>query len=459
MAGIGFQLKRLLRHGDLTGVLQAYGVAAIVSSGPWMMSIGSLAILSFALRPLIGINESALFFALVTYCYALSLIVSGPLQLAVTRLSADLDYMKKRHAVAAGFVRVLALWLPLMAVVGVLFFVLLLGLKSLTGLAAALLFTILSGTWLVASYLGAIRDYSMVLWCFAVGYTVGSIAAWFLTVVLGTAGALLGFAFGQGILLLSLWAVLQREIGLNFSEPPAVWKGISRYGVLMSTGFFYNLGIWADKILHWGWGPARMQLAERVYAAPLFDQVVYLSYLTILPGMAIFLLKVETDFAFQYERFFSGITAHAPFSELHSAKQGMIAALTEGFGLMAKVQGIVSLLLLIFAADVLPIFGLGALQTGIFRVVVIGSFLLVLFLALLTVLFYLDCQWDALSCSLLFCLGNFIITYLDLTVGEQRFGVGFTLSLVFAVGLGIYRVWQRIENLEYTTFTSQPISV
>ena len=39
MAGIGFELRKLLRKRTYTGMLQAYAYAGIISSGPWVLSI------------------------------------------------------------------------------------------------------------------------------------------------------------------------------------------------------------------------------------------------------------------------------------------------------------------------------------------------------------------------------------------------------------------------------------
>ena len=39
MAGIGFELRKLLRKQTYAGLLQAYAFAGIISSGPWVLSI------------------------------------------------------------------------------------------------------------------------------------------------------------------------------------------------------------------------------------------------------------------------------------------------------------------------------------------------------------------------------------------------------------------------------------
>ena len=39
MAGIGFELRKLLKRDSLLELMQAYAYAGIISSGPWVLSI------------------------------------------------------------------------------------------------------------------------------------------------------------------------------------------------------------------------------------------------------------------------------------------------------------------------------------------------------------------------------------------------------------------------------------
>ena len=39
MAGIGFELRKLLQRDSYAGLLKAYAYAGVISSGPWVLSI------------------------------------------------------------------------------------------------------------------------------------------------------------------------------------------------------------------------------------------------------------------------------------------------------------------------------------------------------------------------------------------------------------------------------------
>ena len=88
-------MRELMKTDTLSGLLQAYGFAGIIGSGPWVLSI--IGVL------LIGIMNTKNFFTpafvgqfqiSVTYLMAASLILTGPLQLMLTRFIADKLYEK-----------------------------------------------------------------------------------------------------------------------------------------------------------------------------------------------------------------------------------------------------------------------------------------------------------------------------------------------------------------------------
>ncbi|HIG30106.1 MAG TPA: hypothetical protein EYQ50_20850 [Verrucomicrobiales bacterium] len=77
-----------------------------------------------------------------------------------------------------------------------------------------------------------------------------------------------------------------------------------------------NLGIWSDKFIYWWFSPISEQVFGVFYAAPMYDSAVYLSFLSIVPGMSVFLIKLETDYSQAYERFFQNVLNKNPYLPL-----------------------------------------------------------------------------------------------------------------------------------------------
>ena len=92
MAGIGFELRRLLDRQSLWGLVRAYTYAGVISSGPWVLSIlGVMGIGLLSVGPLPAM-EVRQFLVTITYLMAASLIWTGGLQLMFARFIADCIY-------------------------------------------------------------------------------------------------------------------------------------------------------------------------------------------------------------------------------------------------------------------------------------------------------------------------------------------------------------------------------
>lgn len=80
MAGIGFELRKLMVDQTFRGVLKAYGFAGIISSGPWVLSIMGIMLIGFldVFNASHAAKAVAQFQISVTYLMAISLILTGP---------------------------------------------------------------------------------------------------------------------------------------------------------------------------------------------------------------------------------------------------------------------------------------------------------------------------------------------------------------------------------------------
>ena len=122
MAGIGFELGKILAKPGYVNLVRAYGYAALIGSGPWVFSILSLAMLGTLLRGMTSREELDLFFLAVTYIYGFSLIITGPAQMILTRYAADRHFSNERHRIFPAIVTLLAFSSFLSSLVGLLVF-------------------------------------------------------------------------------------------------------------------------------------------------------------------------------------------------------------------------------------------------------------------------------------------------------------------------------------------------
>ena len=83
--------------------------------------------------------------------------------------------------------------------------------------------------------------------------------------------------------------------------------GRQSYLSLALTGFFYNLGVWVDKFVFWANPLVSDPVIGPLRASIIYDIPIFLAYLSIVPGMAVFLVRVETDFAESYDAFYHAV--------------------------------------------------------------------------------------------------------------------------------------------------------
>lgn len=455
MAGIGFQLRRLSKSSHFTGQIGAYASAAIISAGPWMISILSLMLLTWLLHKVLPREEDhiRLFSASVTHVYAFALVLTGPLQILLTRYTADQYSLKTPEKIFPSFRGGLIVAAVMASIVGGVFFIgLVPDVPWHFQVSAAALLVYVSCIFVASVYLSVLREYGRIVFAFFVGYGSGVAAAWYLAQHYGITGAMVGLLAGHLVLFVLLAAHVRYEIGKGSGSMFAFLGAAKKLPDLLLCGLFYNLGIWIDKFLFWWMSHSSVQVSGRLYAAPDYDLAIYLSLLSIVPGMAVFILQVETSFAERFQAYFDKVNHGASLSDIVVARGQIIESLQQGFRRLLKVQGLTTALLVIGASAIGSIFHVSFVQTGIFRITLFGGFLLMAFLAMQTVLFYFNDRRGALLCSFVFLLANGFLSALTVWQNEAWYGFGFVVASGVGLLLAATRVNTRLRELEYHTF-------
>ncbi len=458
MAGIGFRLQKLLERRTYFGMLQAYLYAAVISSGPLVLSIASLSALGFAVA--IFHNPAiALFFSSVTFIYSTSMILTGSVQLVLVRCAADAEFSGNRELLWPLLSRFMAVVVPAQVVFAGCFFYFGTDTSGIFKISCVFLSAQVGMMWLLSGLLTAMKCYNRVVVSFAAGYGASCLLGWLAFHFLGTDWLMAGFALGHFFLILLLLGCIRRETpdAKAGATSRTFASAMSAYRMMALCGLAYNIGIWADKFLFWWFGEGRIQISGLLYAMPLHDQAVYLGFLSIIPGMAIFLMKFETEFSAHYALFFQDVMGKATLEKLEERRLGMVVSVRREFFQLVKYQGAFTLVLLVLADRIMPPLGLGALQTGVFQIVLLGSFLLVLFLTFLTVLFYLDERRSALLSCTVFAGTNILVTGASIYFGEQWYGVGYVAATMAGLATSSHLAEKHLHDLLFVTFSAQPM--
>ena len=174
MAGIGFELRHMLRKNTLLSLVQAYAYASVIGSGPWVFSIvGILLIGIFSASMVVPSFLVTQFQTSVTYLVASSLILTGLVQLAFTRFISDRLFEKQQDLVLPNLHGLLLVVLLVAGVLGSLaLFVVLPGQGLLYRLLMLAGFTLMCGVWVLTILLSGMKRYKVIVALFGLSYVL-----------------------------------------------------------------------------------------------------------------------------------------------------------------------------------------------------------------------------------------------------------------------------------------------
>ncbi|MFC6980644.1 exopolysaccharide Pel transporter PelG [Microbulbifer taiwanensis] len=211
MAGIGFEIRKILEKDTFLSVLQAYGFAGLISSGPWVLSILAVMVIGVISLGLVVPSAAIVqFLVSVTYLMASSLTLTGVLQLLFTRFVADRLYEQKQSIILPNIIGALLVVSVSATIIAVPILSLFTGQSTLYVLLMHANFLVLCNLWIVLIFLSSMKAYTQILLLFSVGYTIAVIGALSLA-GFGLEGLLGGVLLGHGFLLFSFLFLIVRE--------------------------------------------------------------------------------------------------------------------------------------------------------------------------------------------------------------------------------------------------------
>lgn len=452
MAGIGFELRHHLRKETYAGFLRAYAVAAIVGSGPWVISISSMLLIGFLAQTLRrGPELVTPFLASVTYLMAASLTLSGFLQLVFVRFIADCLFEERAEAVAPNTLGALVVTTIASGVVGTAVTAIAFDGNVAVRVLLTVTFVTLCDVWILSVLLSGVKAYRNVVGVFLLGYGLTVVVALALA-GLGLAGYLAGFFAGNAFVLFAMLVLVLRSYP---SERFIAFEFLDRRKIfpqLALTGGLLNGAVWIDKLVFWMNPVTSEPLLGPIRYSVVYDVPIFVAYLSVIPGMAVFFVRIETDFAEAYERFYDAVRKGDTLDGLDDLRGQLVLAARSGIYDIFRVQGLTAVLLLFTGERVLALFHIPAFYTYLFKIDVVGVGFQVVLLAALTVLFYLDCRKLACAISGLFAGLNLVLSILTQHLGPRFYGFGFLVAAAFTSLVALSALSRKLERLDYETF-------
>ncbi|MBI3552672.1 MAG: exopolysaccharide Pel transporter PelG [Elusimicrobia bacterium] len=455
MAGIGFRLQKLLAEDSYSGSVKAYSLSALISAGPFLLTILAVSLIRLWSMESLTADQQATFQALVTRCFALSLLSVGPSYLVVTRFAADEYYRAHVTSFTAVFFSTVSLHAlvfgPLLLIHFSSF-----ALSASLRLSAVLLCLVTGGTWLALIFLSAAKDYARMGLSFLVGGAGSFAFGLALGGRLGLPGYFGGFMLGQALVFAMLSYALVREFG--YREPRDMhWLSyFKRQPLLAATGFLYNLGIWADKFLFWRSGQGEAVEAGLRHC-PMYDIPIFFAYLTSIPALTFFLVHMETDFFFKYRAYYQGIQNQEGLSALERRRRDIVKSLEASLARLLLVQGLVSAACMLAVPFITSAMRMDPVQMSLLRIGMFAAFLQTGLLIMVNILLYFDLQGEAAVSALVFCALNIVLTRASLSGNSIDPGYGYLLACLGGLAVAFYFLNERLARLHFLTFMRQPL--
>jgi len=454
MDRIGVVLKKKLKPNSLLSIFKVYGYAALLSSGAWMISIIALI--------LIGILTSSAgkdvtkYQIVVTYAIAMasSLIVTGLLQLPLTRYIADLIFEKKENEVLPTYFGAIFISLLLGLIFSTPFFMWVFkGFSPYFIVGVIATFLTLSSVWIATIIASGLKYYNEIVLTYFISYLIITILSFFFGNSL--TALVYVFFFGNLVLFTMLTILIIKTYNSDIFLKLNFFLDKNFYWSLAIAGLFYNLGSWIDKFIFWYHPLTGQEVLGKLHSSIVYDLPVFLAYLSILPGMAIFFFRLETEFAEDYILFYNAVREGASLRVIKIYKIEMIKSIRHSLLEMMILQSIIDIIIFVTAPGLFSFLHIPQLYLGLLLILIVGAMLQLVFMSILAIMHYLDRKKEAMILSILFFVLNASFTLISIYLGPSFFGYGYTLSLLIVFSISVFMLRSIMRDLDYETFMLQ----
>lgn len=463
MAGIGFTLKRMFRDDTFTHRSKAYLYSALVAAGPWIAAVITVNLLLFLMGLILNSpEEKDLFMGTIVYSFVFSQILTSPWQMLITRYISDKLYIKEYQFIRPSFVGLNKIVFVTGFIVSIVFYYN----KDLPfyyKIMSVYLFLIISMIWILMVYLSAVKNYELI----AKAYIYGGLLSIVLTIILMqnpipfpsllyVSNLLFSYLIGISVTFIMLLYNFLSTFYFGNKLEYDFLRYLNRFSSLFFIGLFYTLGLWIDDILMW-FSIAGVSVYDTYLYAPIYDNAMFLAYLTIIPSMVLFMVSVETDFYDHYKKYYGLANETGSYQEIDLAKNEMKISLYRQLLHTFEIQALITVTIVLLSPIIFKALNISIIIRDIFRVAAFGALFNIFVLLIILVLLYFEVRKHALFISITFFIANLLFTNYYSAKGLEFYGWGFFLGSLLALLVAMFILAVFMRNLNYTTFALQPL--
>jgi uncharacterized membrane protein len=304
--------------------------------------------------------------------------------------------------------------------------------------------------------LSCLRDFEYIGWIYVLGGLISLAAGIHLEPYFGMEGTLAGFITGQILTWLGISWRICVELGEGKMQTSfECLNSLRDYKLHLITGLSYNLAIWLDKFIFW-FSDIGSEAVKGLNYFQQYDVPIFLAYVFVIPGLGIFLTRVETDFYRTYRAFYGAILEKKPLSMIIAKYKDIKATIDLTTWELVRIQGAIAAIIFIFTPELLKLIHYSKDFTSVLRWGILAAFFQVLFLIYSLLLLYFEFRCEATVCNLMFLFLNVIFTYITVAYRmEWAYGAGYFISTCIAALSARFILYYRLKKLIFYTFMTQ----
>lgn len=462
MAGIGFGLKKIIDKDGYFASARAYFMSSLITVGPMILSIILFLIMQNILK---SFDESykniQVFNSIIIYSFLISYLGSSLINMLISRYVSDCIYRKKVSRIFESLLGVIVVYSGITSI-----FINLIFINSSLDVYikfATLIISILLGImWIEITYLSAIKDYLKIVSVFIIGVLITVIGTNICIKLLDIPpiySTLICIILGYIFISISFLCILYKVFGiknLRLRNCMEFIRSIDKYYELIFIGLFLAIGVYCHNIIIWFTKDATI-IEGTFRIASFYDVPSFYAFLSIIPTVIIFTLKVETQIYPRYKEFYNFVRDSGSINEIKRSKNKLIDIVILHMKNMVEIQFIWSIAFIIIGFKILPNMGFDNDSLQIFGTLVIAALSYINMYFLIVMLLYFDRRKECLKISTIFLISSIILSIVTVSMGKDFYGYGFLISSIISVIIAFKEINKFFNEMEYRTFALQPV--
>lgn len=463
MAGIGFKLKKIFYQDSFSSRTRGFAYAGLITAGPWISAVLTVNILIGVASFLLPDNSGKeLFMGTIVYSFVFSQIVTAPWQLLITRYISDILYQKNYEYLRSSYMGLQKINFVSSLVLGILFYYN----KALPFHYKVLsvgLFIIISMLWILMVYLNSVKNYEDI----AKAYIYGGLLSIALVFALeqnpipfaeltNESNLLIAYLLGVILTFSMLLYIFLSEFSFDNNLQFDFLRYLDKVPSLFFIGLLYTTGLWVDDILMW-FSVAGVSIQSTYLYAPIYDNAVFLAYLTIIPTMILFMVSVETEFYDTYKQFFGYVNGQGTMKQIEWAKDVMKKSIYGKLAYTFEIQALITITTALVSRSIFVYFNTSLLIWKIFVICMFGAMFNINVLLIILVMLYFEMRVNSLIIAAVFCFSNILLNLYFIPLGLDYYGYGFTIGSLIGLVVAIYYLTQFMKETVFISFAKQPL--